>query len=161
VEKQSDMATTKVKKEDVEMEDTKEGNSLTYEEKAANASIIACPMASKKLAKRIYKLMKKASKQKLYLRSGLKLVQSRIRRGEDGIVIFAGNASPIEVICHLPVVCEDKKIPYVYVPTGKDLGAAIGAKRCTLVVLIRSHPDYKELFDELHEEIKCLDTNVG
>jgi len=84
VEKQSDMATTKVKKEDVEMEDTKEGNSLTYEEKAANASIIACPMASKKLAKRIYKLMKKASKQKLYLRSGLKLVQSRIRRGEDG-----------------------------------------------------------------------------
>jgi len=71
-------------------------------------------------------------------------------------VIFAGNACPVEVICHLPGVCEDKGMPYVYVPTGKDLGVAMGVKRCCLVVMIRPHEDYQELYDELVEEVKLL-----
>jgi len=132
-----------------------EGAEMSYEEKAGRASIIAKPMATKKLAKKLFKLIKKSSKQKYYLRSGLKLVQTRIRKGETGIMVFAGNASPIEVACHMPAVCEDKGIPYIYVPTGRDLGTAMGVKRCTLVVLIRPHADYKELYDECYEEVKC------
>ncbi|ODN02032.1 H/ACA ribonucleoprotein complex subunit 2-like protein [Orchesella cincta] len=131
-------------------------NELTYEEKVARASIIAKPMASKKLAKKLFKLIRKASKQKNYLRSGLKIVQARIRKGERGLVIFAGNACPVEVICHLPGVCEDKGMPYAYVPTGKDLGVAMGVKRCCLVVMIRPHEDYQELYDEMVEEVKLL-----
>jgi len=131
-------------------------NELSYEEKAARATIISKPMASKKLAKKLFKLVKKAGKQKNHLRSGLKIVQSRIRKGETGLAIFAGNACPVEVICHLPGVCEDRGIPYVYVPTGKDLGVAMGVKRCCLVVLIRPHEDYQELYDELAAEVKVL-----
>jgi len=131
-------------------------NELSYEDKVARASIISKPMASKKLAKKLFKLIKKAGKQKNHLRSGLKIVQSRIRKGETGMAIFAGNSCPVDVICHLPGVCEDKDIPYVYVPTGKDLGVAMGVKRCCLVVLIRPHDDYKELYDELAAEIKIL-----
>jgi H/ACA ribonucleoprotein complex subunit 2 len=56
----------------------------------------------------------------------------------------------------MPAVCEDRAIPYVYVPTGRDIGTAMGVKRCALVVLIRPHDEYKELFDECLEEVKAL-----
>lgn len=72
------------------------------------------------------------------------------------IVVFAGDVSPIEIMCHLPAVCEEKDVPYTYIPSRVDLGAAMGVKRGTVSVLIREHPDYKELFDELKEEIRLL-----
>ncbi len=34
-----------------------------------------------------------------------------------GLVIIAGDISPIAVISHLPVLCEDNDIPYIYVPS--------------------------------------------
>ena len=58
----------------------------------------------------LYKCIKKASKHKTYVRNGLKDVQARIRKGEKGIVIFAGDVTPIEVMCHLPAVCEEKNL---------------------------------------------------
>ncbi|CAG9828931.1 unnamed protein product [Diabrotica balteata] len=129
---------------------------LSYEEKIANCNTISKPMASKKLAKRCYKLVKKAMKQKTYIRCGLKDVQKRLRKGETGIVLFAGDVWPLDIMCHLPVVCEDKNIPYVFVPSRKDLGAAMGVKRGCLTVLIKSHNEYKDAFDELSEEVKHL-----
>ena len=97
-----------------------------------------------------------AGQHKTFVRNGLKDVQSRIRKGETGIVIFAGDITPVDVMCHLPGVCEDKDIPYCYVPSKIDLGAALGIKRGSLMVLIREKEDYKENFDELREEIKLL-----
>ncbi|CAG9759736.1 unnamed protein product [Ceutorhynchus assimilis] len=96
------------------------------------------------------------SKHKTYIRCGLKDVQTRIRKGESGLVIFAGDVSPLEIMCHLPGVCEDKDIPYVYTPSRKDLGAALGVKRGCLTVLIRSHSEYEDTFNELKAELKTL-----
>jgi ribosomal protein L7Ae-like RNA K-turn-binding protein len=33
------------------------------------------------------------------------------------IVVLAGNTSPVDVICHVPVMCEDSSLPYCYVPS--------------------------------------------
>ena len=33
------------------------------------------------------------------------------------ICIIAGDISPIDVVTHLPVLCEDHDIPYIYVPS--------------------------------------------
>lgn len=72
------------------------------------------------------------------------------------IVLFAGDVSPIEIMCHLPAVCEEKSIPYTYVPSRHDMGAAMGVKRGTVTVLVREHAEYKDLFDELKKEISLL-----
>jgi H/ACA ribonucleoprotein complex subunit 2 len=32
------------------------------------------------------------------------------------LVVLAGDIWPIDVISHIPVLCEDNEIPYVYVP---------------------------------------------
>uniref|UniRef100_A0A182JBA6 H/ACA ribonucleoprotein complex subunit 2 n=1 Tax=Anopheles atroparvus TaxID=41427 RepID=A0A182JBA6_ANOAO len=151
----------KVKAEKVEaMEEAADDSTVkeedSYDDKLRNASAIAQPMASKKLTKKIHKLIEKASKQKTFLRNGLKDVQIRLRKGETGLVVFAGDVTPVEIMCHLPSVCEEKNIPYCYTPSRKDLGAAMGVKRGTVAMLIREHPEYKEMYDKLKVELSTL-----
>ena len=59
-------------------------------------------------------------------------------------------------MCHLPGVCEQKDIPYIYTPSRQDIGTAMGVRRGSIGVLIKEHPDYKDLFDTLVEEIKHI-----
>lgn len=33
------------------------------------------------------------------------------------IMVLAGDTLPVEVYCHLPVMCEDRNLPYVYIPS--------------------------------------------
>lgn len=33
------------------------------------------------------------------------------------VCVIAGNISPIDVITHVPILCEEAEIPYVYVPS--------------------------------------------
>ncbi|XP_047350002.1 H/ACA ribonucleoprotein complex subunit 2-like protein [Vespa velutina] len=141
-------------------ESLQEGGELSYEDKLKYVNSIAKPMASRKLAKKIYKCIKKASKHRTYLRNGLKDVQKHIRKGEKGLVIFAGDVFPIEIMCHLPIVCEDKDIPYCYTPSRLDIGTAMGVKRGSLMVLIKEHPEYKDLYDELVSTMKTLATPI-
>lgn len=42
------------------------------------------------------------------LRRGVKEVVKAVRKGEKGFVLIAGDISPIDVIAHLPILCEDK-----------------------------------------------------
>lgn len=57
---------------------------LPYDTKLSFVSVIANPMANKKLGKKLFKLMRKAGKvsRKTLLRIGLKDVQLRIRKGK-------------------------------------------------------------------------------
>ncbi|XP_053645046.1 H/ACA ribonucleoprotein complex subunit 2-like protein isoform X2 [Cherax quadricarinatus] len=95
-----------------------------------------------------------ASTHKTYLEASVKGVQKWLRKGMKGIVVFAGNVSPIEVMCHLPALCEDNQVPYIYTPSREDLGAAMGVTRGVLCVFVREHEDYKELYNKALDDIK-------
>merc|ERR1711963_472042 len=153
------MGREKKEKKDKSLNESKieeNGDEMSYEDRLQHVSVIAKPMASKKLAKRLYKCIKKGMKQKTYVRNGLKDVQSRIRKGEKGLVVFAGDVTPVDVMCHLPAVCEEKQLPYVFTPSRALLGTAMGVKRGSLMVMIREHEEYKDLFDECKAEIEKL-----
>ena len=68
----------------------------------------------------------------------LSLSRNLIRRGS--FCVLAGNISPIDVITHVPVLCEDAGVPYIYVPSKEALGAAGGTKRPTSVMLVLTEP---------------------
>jgi H/ACA ribonucleoprotein complex subunit 2 len=51
---------------------------------------ISQPLASRKLAKKLYKLVKKSAKEKGSLRHGLSDVMKAIRKNEKGVIILAG-----------------------------------------------------------------------
>ncbi|KAG8008365.1 H/ACA ribonucleoprotein complex subunit 2 [Nibea albiflora] len=151
---------TKVKKEKVSAEAEEaapvaEGGEKSYQELIANVNPIAQPLASKKLSKKLYKCVKKAAKVK-NIRRGVKEVQKFINKGEKGIVVLAGDTLPIDVYCHLPVMCEDRSLPYAYIPSKVDLGSSAGSKRPTCVILIKPHEDYQEAYDECMEEVSSL-----
>ncbi|GFS28386.1 hypothetical protein TNIN_320551 [Trichonephila inaurata madagascariensis] len=149
--------------ENVEESQMDESQSLSYEEQLQHVSVIAKPIATKKVAKKIYKLIKKAAEhkdQKTLMRQGLKNVQSSIRKGEKGLLFIAGNVTPIDVICHIPGVCEEKNIDYIYTPSRDDLGLAMGAKRSCLMILIKENPDYKELYDDVRARMKAITTST-
>ncbi|XP_071947673.1 H/ACA ribonucleoprotein complex subunit 2-like protein [Antedon mediterranea] len=139
--------------DDTMVEEDKETKS--YEELSENLSPIANPLASEKLAKKLYKTIKKASKKKM-VRRGVKEIQKFVRKGETGFVVFAGDITPIEVMCHLPCVCEENKIPYAYVPSKRDLGSATGIKRPTCCIMVKPHEEYQEVYDKCFSSLKSM-----
>jgi H/ACA ribonucleoprotein complex subunit 2 len=99
-------------------------------------SPIADPMASDKLTKKVLKLIKKGMKDKL-VRRGVKETVKAVRKGQNkGLVIIAADISPIDVLSHLPLLCEEKGIPYVYVRSRAEVGEACKTKRPTSCVMI-------------------------
>ncbi|XP_070540264.1 H/ACA ribonucleoprotein complex subunit 2-like protein [Ptychodera flava] len=150
------MGKTPKKSKEVETEEGEtEGTERSYETLVALINPIASPLASRKLTKRLYKTVKKASKQK-NVRRGVKEVQKFIRKGEKGIVILAGDVTPIDVYCHLPLMCEESDIPYAYVPSKQDLGAATGAKRPTACVLVKESEEYQSNYNDCLSDVKAL-----
>ena len=116
------MASDKTK-DDKESSTTKETVVPSYEDRCQAVNIISKPLASKKSTKKLHKLIKKASSAK-NIRRGVKEVVKGIRKGDKGLAILAGDIFPLDVISHLPLLLEEHDIPYLFVPSKQDLGAA-------------------------------------
>lgn len=137
-----------------------------YDKRMAAVLPFARPLASKKLNKKMLKTVKKASKAK-HVKRGVKEVVKALRKGEKGLVIIAGDISPADVISHIPVLCEDCAVPYVFIPSKEDLGSAGATKRPTSCVFIvpgggkaKKNADkaaeYKDAYDEIVKEVGAL-----
>merc|ERR1712113_397382 len=118
-------------------------------------SPISNPLAGKKLAKKVLKTIKKAAAAKA-IKRGFKEVVKAIKKQEKGLCIIAGDISPVDVIAHVPILCEEKELPYIYVPSKEELGLASLTKRATSIVLVPcgAGADYKEAFEEVKGEIQ-------
>jgi large subunit ribosomal protein L7Ae len=66
------------------------------------------------------------AKQSGSVRKGVNEVTKSVERGIATLVLIAGDVEPEEVVMHLPTICEQKKIPFVFVPLKLDLGKAAG-----------------------------------
>ena len=136
----------------------------SYEERCMAINILASPLASKKSTKKAHKLVRKASQSKS-LRRGVKELVKGLRKGDEGLAILAGDVFPLDVMSHLPILLEEHNVPYLFVPSKRDLGAAACTKRPTSCVLIKCTKndgkdiDGKELYDSLIEEAKEYDPN--
>lgn len=54
-----------------------------------------------------------------------------------GLVIIAADISPMDVIMHFPILCEEHGVPYLYIRSRADLGVAACTKRATSVVMLK------------------------
>jgi len=129
-----------------------------YDELLRFLSPISKPLASKKLTKKLYKLVRKSSKEKGAVRRGIREAMKFIRKGETGLVVLAGDVSPVDVISHVPLVCEEKSIPYCFTPSKQELGEALGSKRPSCMALIKcgAGDGVKDLFDDCSAKMKEL-----
>lgn len=76
------------------------------------------------------------AKQSGTVKKGSNEVTKSIERGLASFVVIAGDVEPEEVVVHIPSICEQKKIPYSYVPSKTDLGKSIGLNvPCTAIAV--------------------------
>jgi large subunit ribosomal protein L7Ae len=59
------------------------------------------------------------------IRKGMNEVTKSIERSSAKLVVMAEDVTPPEILFHVPLLCEEKKIPYGYLPTRKELGNAV------------------------------------
>src|SRR5437762_13370626 len=60
------------------------------------------------------------------LRKGTNESTKAIERGIAKLVVIAEDVEPPQVVAHLPILCEERKIPYLYVPSKLELGNSAG-----------------------------------
>ncbi|MEM4397781.1 MAG: 50S ribosomal protein L7Ae [Candidatus Woesearchaeota archaeon] len=70
------------------------------------------------------------------IKKGTNEVTKAIERGNAKLVVYAKDVNPPEIIMHLPLLCKEKNIPCVEVPSKEELGAAAGLPLGTSSVAI-------------------------
>ncbi|CAG8111458.1 unnamed protein product [Penicillium salamii] len=131
----------------------------------------ANPLVEDKQAKKVLKSVKKAAVNKS-LKRGVKEVVKALRKSAipaanapigvpNGVVVLAADISPMDVISHIPVLCEDHGIPYVFVTSRAELGASAATKRPTSVVMVtpkaaKGKKEDDEEFTKVFEELAGL-----
>jgi len=90
------------------------------------------------------------------IRKGTNETTKAVERGQAKLVIIAEDVDPPEIVMHLPVLCEEKGIPYVHVPSKKELGAAAGLQVSAASACIVDPGEAKKELDELIKKIEAL-----
>ncbi|KAJ2031525.1 RNA binding protein snu13, partial [Coemansia sp. S610] len=88
----------------------------------------AFPLADTALVNRIQDLVQQAAHYK-QLKKGANEATKTLNRGISEFIVMAADCEPIEILLHLPLLCEDKNVPYVFVPSKAALGRACGVTR--------------------------------
>lgn len=97
---------------------------------------------------KIYEFVR-ISKETGKIKKGVNETTKSVERGLAKFVIIAENVDPPEIVAHLPLICEEKNIPYLYVPDKKKLGEVSGINVSASSVAIIETGDAKTLYDEL------------
>lgn len=56
------------------------------------------------------------------IRKGMNEVTKSIERGTSKLVLMAEDVTPPEILFHVPLLCDEKNIPYAYISTKKEIG---------------------------------------
>ncbi|KAF6764264.1 50S ribosomal protein L30e-like protein, partial [Ephemerocybe angulata] len=60
------------------------------------------------------------------------------------LLVLAADINPIDIISHLPALCEEAQIPYVFVSSKEELGQASATKRPTWCVMVCPNPEAED-----------------
>lgn len=79
----------------------------------------------KEVADAAYEALQIASKTGT-VRKGTNETTKAIERAQAKLVVIAEDVDPPEVVAHLPLLCEERKIPHIFVPSKEKIGNAVG-----------------------------------
>lgn len=114
----------------------------------------AYPLADEKLTVSILDLVQQANNYK-QLKKGANEATKTLNRGISEFVILAADTEPLEILLHLPLLCEDKNTPYIFVPSKVALGRACGVSRPVISASIITSTD-----SQLKSQIETMKTAI-
>lgn len=109
----------------------------------------------KELSEKVYEAVTLA-KTTGKLIKGVNETTKAIERGIGKLVVMAEDVQPPEILMHIPLICDEKKVPYVYVPSKLDLGKASGIEVPTSSIAIAEEGDAKKLISEISGKVEEL-----
>ncbi|CAF9939523.1 RNA binding protein snu13 [Imshaugia aleurites] len=114
----------------------------------------AWPLSDAALSQEILDLVQQASHYR-QLKKGANEATKTLNRGTSEIIVLAADTAPLAILLHLPLLCEDKNVPYVYVPSKTALGRACGVSRAVISASITTNEA-----SELMGQIRSLKDKV-
>ncbi|KAJ5343929.1 L30e-like protein [Penicillium brevicompactum] len=100
-----------------------------------------------------------AAKQYGLLKKGTNHVQKCVNRSGAEMVILGADTNPIALVSHLPRLCEEKNIPYVYVPSKLAMGRACGRNGSVIAACIKLDSladDLSDVIQQIKERVEAL-----
>ena len=109
------------------------------------------------MQKQILDLLNQAQFHK-QIKKGANETTKSLNRGVAELVIIAADTEPLEIVLHLPLLCEDKNVPYVYVGKQADLGRACGVSRNIVAASILHLPEsqLQTKINEMKDKVEQL-----
>ncbi|KAK5790731.1 hypothetical protein VI817_008018 [Penicillium citrinum] len=98
----------------------------------------AWPIADETLSQSLLDLVQQAGHIR-QLKKGANEATKCLNRGTADLIVLAADTTPLPIILHLPLLCEDKNVPYVYVPSKMALGRATGVSRPVIACAITTN----------------------
>jgi len=110
---------------------------------------------SKEIADAAYEALQISSKTGT-VRKGTNETTKAIERAQAKLVVIAEDVDPPEVVAHLPLLCEERKIPYMFVPSKEKIGTAVGIDVPAASVCIVKEGDAAGLVREIVARIEQM-----
>ena len=95
------------------------------------------------------------------IRKGTNETTKAVERGLAKLVLIAEDVDPPEIVAHLPLLCEEKKVPYVYVPSKQDLGKAAGIEVAAASAAVIDPGDAADLLEEVVKSVEEIKSKGG
>ncbi len=90
------------------------------------------------------------------IKKGSNEATKAIERSIAQLVLIGGDVEPEEIVMHLGPLCDEKKIPYLYINKQNDIGAASGLDVGSTAAAIVKPGKAKELIDDIVKQIAAL-----
>jgi len=109
----------------------------------------------KEVSEAAYEVLRQASRTGK-VRKGTNESTKAIERGLAKLVVIAEDVTPPEVVAHLPILCEERKIPYVFVPSKDQIGPAIGIDVSTASAAVLDAGEGNQILEQITQELARL-----
>jgi len=111
----------------------------------------------KDLVSAIYEAIRVA-KESGKVRKGTNETTKAIERGVSKLAVIAEDVEPPEVVAHLPIICEERNSPYVFVPSKQQLGESLGISVGSAAATILEPGDSQHIVEEIINTLKKQNT---
>lgn len=83
------------------------------------------------------------------IRKGTNEATKAIERGVAKLVVISEDVEPPEVVAHLPILCDEMKVPYIFVPDKRQIGNSLGLDVGAAAACIVEPGDAQAMIDQV------------